>query len=69
MSGLFSKPATPAPPPAPPPPPTMENQAAAADAAARLEALKLQRGRASTLLTGGQGVANAGSTSKTLFGQ
>lgn len=69
MSGLFSKPQSPALPPTPPPAPTAANSAGDLDAAARQQALALQRGRSATLLTGGAGVADMGSTSKTLLGR
>lgn len=68
MSGIFSGPSTPPAPPMPPPPPTVMDQGEKMDAAAAEESLRLQRGRASTLLTGGQGT-NMPSTSKALFGQ
>lgn len=43
--------------------------AAAADAAAKDEQRKLARGRTSTMLTGGTGLSDMGSTSKVLLGQ
>lgn len=63
MSGLFSKPKTPAPPPVAPPPPTMAN-APETDVAAQAMQQSLQRGRTSTMLTGGKGVEDAGETTK-----
>ena len=68
MTGLFSKPATPSAPPIPPPPPTLATSPDA-DVAARMQAERLQRGRTATMLTGGAGLADTGSTSKTLLGQ
>lgn len=68
MTALFSKPSTPAAPPAMPAAPTAANSQAQTDVAAQQEAMSLQRGRTSTVLTGGAGVANPGSTSKTLLG-
>jgi len=43
--------------------------AAAADEAAKEEQRKLARGRTSTMLTGGTGLSDTGSTSKVLLGQ
>ena len=68
MSGLFSSPSTPNAPPTPPPAPTLANTAAQGDIAAQQQALALQRGRTATMLTGGAGVSNMGTTSKTLLG-
>lgn len=70
MSALFSKPSTPAAPPAAPPPaPTVDNTAQQTDVAAQQQQMALQRGRTSTILTGGAGLANTGTTTKTLLGQ
>ncbi len=69
MSALFDSPAKPSLPPPPPPPPTMQEKGEELDRAAQLQATKMQRGRAATLLTGGGGVQNPGATSKALFGQ
>jgi len=43
--------------------------AATSDLAAQDEQRRLARGRTSTLLTGGTGLQNMGTTSKTLLGQ
>lgn len=68
MSGLFSSPSSPTLPPLPPPAPTLANMDT--DVAAQQQALKLQRGRSATLLTGGAGLASgAESTSKVLLGR
>lgn len=69
MSGLFSKPSMPDAPPAPTPVPNSDNAAADMDAMARQQAIKMQRGRSSTLLTGGAGLSDMGTTGKTLLGQ
>lgn len=69
MSGLFSKPTIPAAPATPPPAPTAANSAGDLDMAARLQAERLQRGRTSTMLTGGAGLSDMGTTSKTLLGR
>lgn len=56
--------------PAPvPPAPTLGNSQAQTDVAAQQQQLSLQGGRASTVLTGGAGLQNMGTTSKTLLGQ
>lgn len=58
-------------PPAPgavPPAPTLGNSQDALDEAARQQQLGIQRGLTSTMLTGGAGLSNMGSTSKTLLG-
>jgi hypothetical protein len=68
MSALFSKPSTPAVPVAPPPP-NLSNSQTAIDAATMEQARSMQRGRSATMLTGGAGLADMGSTSKTLLGQ
>lgn len=68
MSALFSSPKTPAAPAAMPAAPTLTNSAAATDAAAQQQQLSLQRGRSSTILTGGTGLANTGTTSSQLLG-
>lgn len=69
MSGLFSSPSAPTAPAAPPPAPTSANTSGEGDIAAREQALKMQRGRSATLLTGGSGLSDMGTTSKTLLGQ
>ena len=84
MGGMFStgKPTTitnpfgwiqnggqPAAPIIPPPAPTLDNSAAALDVAAQQQAVSLQRGRSATMLTGGAGLNNLGSSSKVLLGQ
>lgn len=57
-----------APPPPPPPSDTNDGKAAAERAAEELR-MRLQRGRASTILTGGDGVTeNAPTAVKTLLG-
>lgn len=66
MSGLFSSPKTPAPPATPPPAPTAANTDT--DIAARQQLIALQRGKSATMLTGGAGLDNLGTTSKTLLG-
>ena len=68
MSGLFSKPSTPAPPPVAPPPPTTGNSADQTDAAVQQQQQSLQRGRTSTMLTGGAGLVDPGTTKKQLLG-
>jgi hypothetical protein len=68
MSGLFSKPTAPAPPPTPPPPPTVASTEGVSDVAVQQQQEKLQRGRTSTILTGGSGLSSTGTTSKTLLG-
>lgn len=69
MSGLFSKPKMP-PPPAPPPPPSLSS-AEVRDAAERNRRRSaLASGRASTMLTGGDGLADEPETArKRLLGQ
>lgn len=53
----------------PPPAPSVANSQGAFDAVARQVALKQGRGRASTMLTGGQGLENKGLTArKVLYG-
>lgn len=49
--------------------PTDADIAAAADLEAQAEQRRLARGRTSTILTGGSGLANMGQTSKVLLGQ
>ena len=49
--------------------PTEAQSTATADLAAQEQQRKLERGRTSTLLTGGTGLASLGTTSKTLLGQ
>ena len=56
--------------PALPPPPTPDNSAQKMDEAAQQAAASVQRGRTSTLLTGGEGVKeDVKNTSKVLLGQ
>jgi hypothetical protein len=62
VAALFSKPKTPTPPPVAPPPPTMTNTNT--DVAAQQVQESLQRGRASTVLTTGQGLEDTGDTTK-----
>ena len=70
MGGIFSAPKAPPPPPPPPPPPERSSAEVAAEAAAERKRLRAQRGRASTILTGGQGVANGSAVAtKQLLGQ
>jgi len=69
MGGMFSKPKIDVAPPTPPPPPNIANSQGEMDAAARTQAERLQRGRASTMLTGGAGLTDLGPTSKTLLGR
>jgi len=69
MSALFSSPSQPPPPPTPPPAPNASNSAADMNVAAQQEALALQRGRSATILTGGGGLPDAGTSSKQLLGQ
>jgi hypothetical protein len=67
MGALFSKPKQPAPPPVAPPPPAMT--AVETDIAAQAMQQQLQRGRTSTMLTGGKGLEDTGETTKkTLLG-
>lgn len=59
-----------APPPiAPPPAPNADNGQAAMDLAALEQSKALARGRSATLLTGGAGLADLGTSSKTLLGR
>ena len=55
-------------PAATPPAPTLDTTAAQGDIAAQQMAQALQRGRTATMVTGGQGVKNMGTTSSTLLG-
>jgi hypothetical protein len=65
---MFSS-SPPPPPPPPPPPERSDADVQAADTDERLRA-RLARGRAATILTGGQGdLAPAPTTAKTLLGQ
>ena len=68
MGGLFSTPSY-STPPTPPPAPTLANSQSNLDVAARQEALQLQRGRSATMLNGGAGLPNQGTTSNTLLGR
>ena len=56
--------------PAPPPEaPTADNSAKELDEAARKQAANLARGRSATMLTGGAGLNNLGTSSRVLLGQ
>ena len=68
MSGLFSKPEIDAP-TVVPPAPTEANSQGEMDLAARQMARRLSRGRSATMLTGGAGVPETGTTAKTLLGR
>lgn len=69
MGAFFSKPQVPGAPPVAPPAPTMDNAQANTDVAAREQAQRMQRGRSSTMITGGAGLSGGlGTTSKTLLG-
>ena len=68
VSAIFGGPKVPSASPVPPPAPTVDNSQAQLDAAARQQAAAMQRGRSSTMLTGGAGLNDMGSTSKTLLG-
>ena len=48
--------------------PTVANSQVDLDVAARQQALALKRGRTATLMTGGGGLQDKGTTSKTLLG-
>jgi hypothetical protein len=69
MGGLFGGYDSPKAPAAAPPVPNAANSQTDTDIAAREMALRLQRGRSATQLTGGGGLTDMGSTSKTLLGQ
>ena len=58
-----------APPPPPPEAPTADNAAKKLDEAARKQAANLARGRSATMLTGGAGLDNLGTSSRALLGQ
>ena len=62
VSGLFGGQQAPQVAPAPAPP-TVDNSAAATDAAAERQRQAMLAGRTSTVLTGGQGVSDMGTTS------
>lgn len=65
---LFGAPSPP--PPAPPPAaPTADNSAKELDEAARKQAANLARGRSATMLTGGAGLDDLGTSSRVLLGQ
>ena len=53
----------------PPPAPNQDKGQAALDLAALEQSKALARGRSATLLTGGAGLADLGSSSKTLLGR
>ena len=59
---------TPAMPAKIPAPPNMDNSQALLDAAQRDAQARSTRGRSSTVLNGGSGLSNMGTTSKTLLG-
>jgi len=63
MGGIFSAPAAPQP-VAAPAPPKIDDAAVQAKAAAERRRLQLQQGRASTILTSGQGVVGGVSSAK-----
>lgn len=68
MSAIFSKPATPTPLP-PPPPPTRDDPAVDAARKRAQIAARNAKGRAATILTGGQGLSgDAPAHKKTLLG-
>lgn len=72
MSSMFSSPKMPEAPPPPPKPPALDeskqNEAAEAERAERMK--RQQVGRASTILTGGQGTSETASVSrKVLLGE
>lgn len=62
------KPKAPPAPGAVPPAPTLGNSQDSLDVAAQQQQLGIQRGLTSTMLTGGSGLSNTGSTSKVLLG-
>jgi hypothetical protein len=68
MGGFFGGGDSPSAPPTPPPAPTLDGTRGEGDIAARELALRLQRGRSATMLTGGAGLTDTGSTSKVLLG-
>ena len=57
------------PPASPPAAPTADNSAKELDEAARKQAANLARGRSATMLTGGAGLDNLGTSSRVLLGQ
>lgn len=70
LIGTALKPAPPTPtPPTPPTPPNMINSQQALDEADQEMAMRLARGRTSTMLNGGAGFSDAGNTSKVLLGR
>jgi hypothetical protein len=66
--GTLLNPDGPKAPGAVPPTPTLGNSQDSLDEAARQQQMRIQRGLTSTLLTGGAGLSNTGSTSKVLLG-
>ncbi len=69
MGGLIS-PKRPKAPPPPPPPPEKDDSEVQAAAAAERERQRKARGRASTILTGGEGLTtNASTARKQLLGE
>jgi len=69
MTALFSKPSIPTASPAAPAPPPPTVATTQSDAAVQQQQALLNRGRTSTILTGGAGLGSAGTTSKVLLGQ
>lgn len=69
MSGIFGGGGSSAAPAPAPIAPTAANSSDAMDTAASDAARRLLRGRTSTMLTGGAGLSDLGTTSKTLLGQ
>jgi hypothetical protein len=67
VSGLLSAPKYPTP-AAAPAAPTVTNSQPDMDVAARQQALAMQRGRSATLMTGGAGLSDMGTTSRILLG-
>ena len=67
MSAIFAKPPAPLPPA--PPPPTPDDPAVEAARKRAQRAARLAKGRAATILTGGQGLTgDTSATKKTLLG-
>ena len=67
MGAIFGTPAAPAPPP-PPEPPKVSDSEVQARALEERKRRTAAGGRASTILTSGQGVAEGGAAAKTLLG-
>lgn len=68
MGGIFGSPSLPAPPPPPEPPKVSDAEIQGKARDERLRRAKAS-GRGSTILTGGQGVAEGGAAVKTLLGE